>query len=314
MKNTLAKYSLTYIIADTSPSELDKILSPTFGIGSGQTSRKKKVFKRKNNRFASITTEKEFKSIFGVSKLAFDYILEKVKGKLPNSILTDQSKLGITLEYLKTYPTFIHLGINYGLSHNEARRVIFQTIPRLVYALQEEINFNNKEKGIFMVDDNVIGLIDGSKIRLRKDTEYQRRFYSQDKHTHCINSIVVCDMNTKILYCAVGFFGIQHDATCVRLSNLEKYIQSNELLLGDSAFRGFSWCLNLDNCEFTHQEKNIFQGIYDSERQRVEHCFGLSKNWKVISNESSFRSKHWRLKWIFFLICCIHNLELRIAQ
>ncbi len=37
---------------------------------------------------------------------------------------------------------------------------------------------------------------------------------------HCINAIVICDENGKIIFLAVSFYGMTHDSKCMNILNI----------------------------------------------------------------------------------------------
>ena len=255
-------YAFWWLYYDTVPSEDRKINNKNFGIGKGKSPFRNRKNRKNNQRLASIH-ENEYPILFGVNKFIFEEIMDHIENQLYSRILNKREILAITLEYLKSYPGLNILSLNYGISMFSVRKLVFQTISLLIYKLQDQIQLKS-ESGYLLGDNEVIGVIDGTRITIRKPTEFQRRFYSGDKHKHCINSIVVCDEDRKILFAGAGCYGIRHDAKCVNLFDIGYHIESSQYLLGDGAFKHFNWCLN---------KSELLKGSYNAEREVIEHLF-----------------------------------------
>ena len=103
----------------------------------------------------------EFKRLTGVQKASFEKMVSVVKeaenhrmakgGKPPH--LTVEDKLLMTLEYLREYRTYFHLGKSYGLSESACYR-------------------NCKWVENILIKSNVFSL-PGKKVLLRSDTELE---------------------------------------------------------------------------------------------------------------------------------------------
>jgi hypothetical protein len=246
---------------------MKRMLASNFVIGTNQNKwRASKKMRIPKNRFAGIQERRGFVSLFGVTSRIFDYLLHFVQGKFEKSKIQDKHIVGATLQFMKNYDTFRVLGLDYGISFNQCRNLVLDCAIQLTYSLQDEIGANYKEKGYFFVDLDVVSVVDVSKIRILKPTELQRRYYSSEKNFHAINCIVVTDINTKILYVAVGFFRIQHNPQRIRLSNVSKFLSSRKYLLGDSAFRCFNWCLK-KNKSHVNEANDQFNFLYNSKRK-----------------------------------------------
>ena len=85
-----------------------------------------------------------------------------------------------------------------------------------------------------------VGIIDGTLIFLdRKPGENFECYYSR-KSEYAINCSIVCDDNCRVIYFLAGWPGSVHD-NCVLYNsdlfkNKAKYFDTNEYLLGDSAY------------------------------------------------------------------------------
>ena len=85
-----------------------------------------------------------------------------------------------------------------------------------------------------------IGIIDGTLIILdRKPGEDFECYYSR-KSNYAINCCVICDDKCRVIYFLAGWPGSTHDNWVLRNAdfyrNKAKYFNTNEYLLGDSAY------------------------------------------------------------------------------
>ena len=132
---------------------------------------------------------------------------------------------------------------------------------------------------------NCIGIIDGTLIVLdRKPAENFECYYSR-KSNYAINCCVVCDDKCRVIYFLAGWPGSTHDNRVLRNSDLfrnkAKYFDTNEYLLGDSAYsasqimvQAFKKGRNEPNLP---PRKERFNTLLAEVRIKSEHCIGILK-------------------------------------
>lgn len=108
-------------------------------------------------------SEKQFRRITGVKRKTFGKMLEivmkadkikKAKGGRPNNLVIED-RLLMTLEYLREYRTYAHMGASYGLSESNA----FANIRWIEDILVKSKEFRLPGKKALLKSDNEIEVI-----------------------------------------------------------------------------------------------------------------------------------------------------------
>jgi len=109
------------------------------------------------------------------------------KGKLPRI----EDKLFFTLMYFKTYPTFDHLGSQFGMGRSKANEnlhkltpVLYETLMRLGVMPHREFSSVEEMKTAFEGIDRILIDVTERLYRRSKDDETQREHYSGKKTSH----------------------------------------------------------------------------------------------------------------------------------
>jgi hypothetical protein len=106
---------------------------------------------------------KAFKRLTGVSKCVFQDLVEivklaalrkAVKGGRP-STLSIENQLLMSLEYLREYRTYFHLGQSYGVSESSC----YKTCKWVENTLIKDAKFRLPGKKVLLRDDNFLELI-----------------------------------------------------------------------------------------------------------------------------------------------------------
>jgi hypothetical protein len=131
---------------------------------------------------------------------------------------TFRKQLFFILFYLKTYVTFDVLGFHFGLSGGNAHDHVKQLLPVLERSLAI-LNMlpsrppQSPEEFIQLIeklDDIVIDCTECACVR-PQDEEQQKAKYSGKKKRHTVKSLIVCDLNKKILIISFIVAGSMHD-------------------------------------------------------------------------------------------------------
>ena len=108
-------------------------------------------------------SDKQFRRITGVKRKTFDKMIEivrkadkkkKAKGGRPNN-LTIENRILMTLEYLREYRTYLHIGASYGLSESNA----FANIRWIENVLIKSKEFSLPGKKALLKSDNEFEVI-----------------------------------------------------------------------------------------------------------------------------------------------------------
>lgn len=122
----------------------------------------------------------------------FDNALKRVTKKNPyrggrsNILKTSREKLFFVLYYLKTYPTYDVLGVEYGMHRSNAYRNVQRYLMALKLALQEEsaLPVSTLTELHEKVEDVKLIIVDGTEQRRNrpKNKAKQRQYYSGKKN------------------------------------------------------------------------------------------------------------------------------------
>ncbi|KAL1508996.1 hypothetical protein ABEB36_003805 [Hypothenemus hampei] len=170
------------------------------------------------------------------------------------------------------------------------------------------IEENFRRKGF----PGVLGIIDGTHIRIDKPSEDPDSYYNR-KSFFSFQAQVVCDHRRFIRDVFVGFPGSVHDSRVLRASPLFETLEEkcqNNYILGDS---GYPCLKNLltpfrDRGDLTRRQQN-FNRKLSGTRYVIEHCFGILK-------QKYRQLYHLKMRKIedmvhFFRACCVlHNLNI----
>ena len=134
-------------------------------------------------------SDAQFLRAVGVDKATFNVILERVaahierirekqpmkkRGKKSGLPLTD--RLLLTFTYLRHYPTFARLGLEFGISESYANKIYHQILDVLVKVLSMK---NRKH----LLDSNLQTIvIDATEQPIERPTKGQRAYYSGKKN------------------------------------------------------------------------------------------------------------------------------------
>ncbi|KAL1501014.1 hypothetical protein ABEB36_006419 [Hypothenemus hampei] len=160
--------------------------------------------------------------------------------------------------------------VTYFLSNMSANVI---TWPNDFEKVEIQTHFENSMPG-------VIGLIDGTHIRIDKPTE-DADSYLNRKHYYSIQAQMVCDHQKKIRDIFVGYPGSVHDSRVFRRSPLCETLPEkcrDSFLLGDSGYPCLRHLLTpfKDNGRLTRRQRN-YNYILSTNRYAIEHCFDILK-------------------------------------
>jgi hypothetical protein len=122
----------------------------------------------------------------------FDCALKRVTKKNPyrggrsHILKSSKEKLFFVLYYLKTYPTYDVLGVEYGMNRSNAYRNVQRYLMALKLALQEEgaLPISSLAELHEKVEDVELIIVDGTEQRRNrpKNKEKQKQYYSGKKN------------------------------------------------------------------------------------------------------------------------------------
>ena len=167
-------------------------------------------------------SDEQFLRAVGVDKTGFNLILERVATHLENvreerpmkkrgkkSEVALPDRLLLTFTYLRHYPTFARLGLEFGISESYANKIYHQILDVLVKVLSMKNRKHLLESNLQTI------IIDVTEQPIERPTKGQRAYYSGKKTAHHKSSIdcVFGDVRNII--------GYLPQRECSRLQNSE---------------------------------------------------------------------------------------------
>jgi len=129
-----------------------------------------------------------------------------------------------------------------------------------------------------------IGFMDGSLIPLHQTPTWHNELFWSRKHIHAIQSMVICDFDTRILFGATGHYGSANDSGVLNqsgfLDKLDTFFEGEQYVVADSAYAKTKWCVPIGK-NFEHEPLTgsdiKFNSLLSSARVSIENCFGALK-------------------------------------
>ena len=141
-------------------------------------------------------SDEQFLRAVGVDKTDFNLILERVATHLENvreerpmkkrgkkSEVALPDRLLLTFTYLRHYPTFARLGLEFGISESYANKIYHQILDVLVKVLSMKNRKHLLESNLQTI------VIDVTEQPIERPTKGQRVYYSGKKTAHNKSSI-----------------------------------------------------------------------------------------------------------------------------
>lgn len=174
-----------------------------------------------------------------------------------NKALTPEQKIIITLRYLATGKMQLCSGDDLGVSQQTVSRVVTETVNALSehnllkrfiqLPANEHIQQKKTEFREVANFPEVIGVIDGTHIRIVRPREFEAEYVNRKRY-HSINVQVVFDAQYKIIDLEARWPGSVHDSRILNESGLKTLFETGVVpanchLLGDSGYGSKSWLL-----------------------------------------------------------------------
>lgn len=223
----------------------------------------------------------------------------------------------LALWYLANTESFRQVSDRFGISLSSAHRILSRVINFILSLIKDYIKWTNDEEKKNISSnfktkhgfDGVIGLIDGSHIKINKPHEVyiNRKGY----HSILLQGIVNHQKLFLDVYC--GEPGSLHDARLLRKSKIYEKAEDptffgNYYLLGDSAYPVLSWLIPpFKDTGFLSREQKEFNYKLSATRVTIENAFGLLKgHFRCLGHFENFNIKF--IVKIIVATCVLHNI------
>ncbi|XP_052791682.1 putative nuclease HARBI1 [Mya arenaria] len=207
-----------------------------------------RVFQDRSNPLETLSSHEIFQryrfrphSILLLVNILFPY-LERATGR--SCPLPPLLSVLVSLHFLATGAHYIVVGDVHGISASSVCLAIKTTVAILSGVARKKIQFRRDLDAVkaefFSIAGfpNVIGLVDGTHIRINAPHQYEEDYVNR-KGYHSINVQMVCDAGFRIQNVVVKWPGSVHDARIFRQSSLCLDLENGVMdgyLLGDSGY------------------------------------------------------------------------------
>ncbi|KAK3865839.1 hypothetical protein Pcinc_028583 [Petrolisthes cinctipes] len=174
-----------------------------------------------------------------------------------NKALTPEQKVLITLRYIATGKMQLCNGDDIGVSQQTVSRVITQTLDALCaqhilkkfikFPANEHLHQKKEEFREVAGFPEVIGVIDGTHIRIVKPKQFQIEYLNRQSY-YSINVQVVFDAKYKIIDLEARWPGSVNDSHILHVCGMKRMFETGAVpagchLLGDSEYDNKTWLL-----------------------------------------------------------------------
>lgn len=189
-----------------------------------------------------------------------------------------------TLRYLGSASLQQTVADTLGMSQPSVSRSVNNVCRALVDLIADYIywpdNINNEKNNFFAIAGfpGVVGIVDGSHIRILEPKHYPNAFINR-KYYPSINICAICDSRSKFTAVSIRWPGSCHDSFVLRQMPLWDSFENNEregTILGDSGYPCRTWLMT----PFGHPQNQSEQGFNNAltkTRVKIECAFGRLK-------------------------------------
>jgi len=234
---------------------------------------------------------------------------KKKSGRPPKLRIEDQILL--TLQYLREYRTYYHIGQDWKISESNTCRIVFKIENILIKS--RKFNLPGKKKLLDSSIDEDLILMDVMESPIERPKKHQKRFYSGKQGEHTLKTQVVFGQKTNIIMCLAHSKGKTHDFKLFKNSDIKfhKLLQ----VIADKGYQGIAKLHNLSKTPIKKPRDGKLtksQKRYNRELNRmriaVEHVNRRLKIFKILSYP--YRNRHRRFGLRANLIAGIYNYEI----
>ncbi len=132
---------------------------------------------------------------------------KKKPGRPTKLIIEDQILL--TLQYLREYRTYYHIGQDWKISESSTCRIVLKIENILIQS--RKFSLPGKKKLLDTSLDEDLILMDVMESPIERPTKHQKRFYSGKQREHTLKTQVVFGQKSNKIICLAHSKGKTHD-------------------------------------------------------------------------------------------------------
>lgn len=233
---------------------------------------------------------------------------KKKPGRKPKLIVEDQ--ILITLQYLREYRTYYHIGKDWKISESSVCRIVHKIENILIKSRQFRLP-GKKELWQPQRQEELV-VIDVMESQIERPKKRQKQFYSGKQKEHTLKTQLIIGQKTGLIVCLVNGKGKTHDFKLFKNSGVKFGILMK--VIADKGYQGITKIHQLSETPIKKKKgKNLTQEEKISNRQLnrlrviVEHINRRLKIFKILSYPYRNRGKRFGLR--AHLIAGIYNYD-----
>lgn len=232
-------------------------------------------------------------------------------------LLSKAEEISLCLIYLRHHPTFLLLGINYGVSESTAHNLFHYWLPILEQCLPcsllDELSEQPEELETLLADLTELYLLVDSEeqpCQRPQDKEKQRSCYSGKKRQHTFkNQVIALPLGDDIVDLSIGSPGPTSDQMLLRKQ--QKKFHSQQLFRGDKGYQGVERTLTpikKPRKQDFSKEQIFHNRASAQERIYIENLIRIIKIWRVAKEQFRLRCRYYDMT--IRIVCGLVRLRL----
>jgi hypothetical protein len=234
---------------------------------------------------------------------------KKKLGRKPKLIIEDQ--ILMTLQYLREYRTYYHIGKDWKISESSVCRIVHKIENILIKSRQFRLP-GKKELWQSSTEVELV-VMDVMESQIERPKKRQKQFYSGKQRKHTLKTQLVIQQKTGRIVCLVNGKGKTHDFKLFKNSGVKFGILMK--VIADKGYQGIAKIHQLSQTpikkkkgkKLTKEEKKYNREL-NRLRITVEHINRRLKIFKILSYPYRNRGKRFGLR--ANLIAGLYNYDL----
>ena len=219
-----------------------------------------------------------------------------------SSILSQAEEISLCLFYLRNHPTFIVLGVSYGVSESSAHNIYHYWLKILRQCLPcsqlESLGDKPDELDAMLQNFTELNLLVDSfeqPCQRPQDKVKQKSYYSGKKKQHTFkNQVLSLPMGNDILDLIIGASGPTADQELLRQQ--QQHFKPQQQFRGDKGYQGVERTLTPikkpRKKDFSDEQLSANR-TFAQERIYIEHLIRIIKIWRVAKEQFRLRGHHY---------------------
>ena len=236
---------------------------------------------------------------------------KKKSGRPPQLIVED--RILMTLQYLREYRTYYHIGKDWKLSESAVCRIVHKIENVLIKSRQFRLP-GKKELWQTSSEEELV-IMDVMESQIERPKKRQKQFYSGKQKEHTLKTQLIIKHKNKQILCLVNGKGRTHDFLLFKKSGVK--FGTLIKVIADKGYQGIGKIHQLSETPIKKkkgkkltQENKKYNRQLNRTRITVEHINRRLKIFKILSLPYRNRGKRFGLR--VNLIAGLYNYELTI--